>query len=95
MRRRRIALFLALFIFAFALLSGTLLILHTDHECHLAICPVCILLDQNFECFLGLFCIFTGIRPLFDLAGRYLVSLSENRFIPDWTPVRLKVKLLD
>ncbi len=95
MKRRKIAWMLILLLCAMALLSGALLILYADHECRQVTCPVCIILARNTESFLSLLIASASIGLLGGL-DKYCVYMSpENRFIPDWTLVRRKVKLQD
>lgn len=96
MKRRRLARALIMLLCIAVLLSGTLLILHTrhDHMHRVAECPVCMALERRAEaslCILSMLAIFGMIGSL-ALCG---FNLGENRFLPDWTPVRRKVKLLD
>ena len=95
MKQRRIATALVLLFCATALLSGALLILHTGHDCHQVICPICTMLTRNTESFLCLLLTCVGMCYLFDVGKYRLLYVSENRFVPDWTLVRRKVKLQD
>lgn len=95
MKQRGIAFTLTLLLIATALLSGALLILHPSHECHQAACPVCALLERGAESFLCLLIGFAGLGLLSEAGRRCLCLSPENRFLPDRTPVRLKVKLQD
>lgn len=95
MKNRRIAWLLILLLCATAVLSGTLLILHADHSCHQTACPICTALTRSFESFLRAAAALALISLYTDLSRSFGFGLSENRFVPDWTPVRRKVKLLD
>ena len=93
MTRRKIALSMVLLLCAAVFLSGTLLILHPDHECCQTTCAVCTALERRSE----ILCLLAAV-----LSGGLLVMLyqraplqGENQFLPDWTPVRGKVKLLN
>ena len=96
MMKHRIAAFiLALILCAAALLVSPHLIFHADPEHHQSQCCVCEILTQGKD---SLVCLLAYIAAtaLLSSAGRYFLSLSpENQPVPDWTPVRLKVKLLD
>ncbi|MBQ8313777.1 MAG: hypothetical protein IJX84_11325 [Clostridia bacterium] len=94
MKHRRIAFALALLLGATALLSGTLLILHDGHECHQTACPLCTGLIQGLE-LLRMLAILAGVGLLISMRSLASSCLSENRYLPDWTPVRRKVKLLN
>ena len=95
MKQRRFALALALFLCAAALLSGTLLVLHAEHGCRAASCSVCAGLSRNDESFLCLMTAFAGAGLMIALSKHCLCALAENRYVPDWTLVRRKVKLQD
>lgn len=96
MKRRKLARALILLLCIAVLLSGTLLILHTRHN-HIhrvAECSICMALERRAEASLCSLSMLT----LFGLIGSLSLcafGLGENRFLPDWTPVRRKVKLLD
>ena len=93
MTKRKLALALTLFLCLSALLSGALLILHTDHACQSAVCSVCLMLARNTETFL---CLFTALA-VFGLIGNsekiILNSTVGNRLASDGTLVHRKVKL--
>lgn len=95
MKQRRFAFALALFLCAAALLSGALLVLHADHSCHPASCTVCTNLARDAESFLCLMAAFAGMGLLIALNKHCLCASAENRYVPDWTLVRRKVKLQD
>ena len=95
MKQRRIAIALVFFLCAAALLSGTLLVLHTDHECHQETCTLCMILARNTETFLCLLIAFAGMGLLGGQGKHCLDAPRGNRFIPDWTLVCRKVKLQD
>jgi len=95
MKQRRIALALILLLCATALLSGTLLVLHADHACHPASCPVCMNLARDTDSFLCLMAAFAGMGLFLSLHRQSLYPSAENRYVPDWTLVRRKVKLQD
>ena len=95
MKQRIIALVLILLVCATALLTSPHLILHADPECHQTACPVCKMLVQNDEGFICLLAALVG-AGLFSIPDQHFLHASpENRFVPDWTLVRRKVKLLD
>lgn len=95
MKQRKIAIALVILLCASVLLSGTLLILHTGHECHRASCPVCAALARSMEAILGLLAALMVLGLFTNPNRRCLCVSPENRFVPDWTPVRRKVKLQD
>ena len=95
MKNRKIAWLLLLLLCATALLSGTLLILHADHVCHQTACPICTALTQSFESFLCLTAVTVTTGLYRDVSRSFGFGSPESRFIPDWTPVRRKVKLLN
>lgn len=93
MTRRKIAWSMVLLLCAAVFLSGTLLILHPDHECCQTTCAVCTALERRSE----ILCLLATV-----MLGGLLLMLyqraplqGENQFLPDWTPVRGKVKLLN
>lgn len=94
MKRRRIAWALAALMCAIALVSGMhLILLHTGHECHPLTCPVCIAIEQIEACLH----VFAVLGMLALLRGGYFSRLRmvERWFVPHWTPVLRKVKLLN
>jgi len=95
MKHRRIMLALIVLLCIVALLSGTLLALHADHECHQTACHVCMLLAQSAKTCLYAAVACLSIGLLENLIQRCLCGFNESRYIPDWTLVRRKVKLLD
>lgn len=95
MKQRRIAISLLVLLCATALLSGSLLILHAEHQCNQDTCLVCAILEHNAEFSLSLLLVFASIGFLEKTEKRWMYAFSENLFMPDWTPVRQKVKLQD
>lgn len=95
MKHSKWAATLAIVLCAAALLSGTLLVLHADHACCGDSCRICPVLARCLDVILGMIAVIslTGILTSTG-AGRQFRFL-ENRFVPDWTLVRLKVKLLN
>lgn len=94
MNHRKIAITLMLLLCVTVLLSGTLLILHAGHDCRPAACPVCAILAQTAGAFLSSVAVLVSLALLHDMK-RLLYASPENRFVPERTPVRRKVKLLD
>jgi len=86
---------LAVLLCGVLLLSGTLLVLHADHACHPASCPVCMNLARDTDSFLCLMAAFAGMGLFLSLHRQSLYPSAENRYVPDWTLVRRKVKLQD
>lgn len=95
MKRQLAARRCALLLCAIVLLSGALLILHAGCECSPSTCPVCTMLAQNAENFLYLPMVFVGVGALGIWSETRPSRSAENRFAPDATPVRRKVKLLN
>ncbi|MCI6374620.1 MAG: hypothetical protein MR821_04940 [Clostridiales bacterium] len=95
MKRRRIAWALILLLCAAALLSGSLLVLHTGRGCHASACPICMMLARRAGQLPFLLIAFAGAGLFGKLYRGRLYALPENQSVPDWTPVRRKVKLLD
>ena len=95
MKLRRIAVVLIVLLCASALLTGTLLILHGDHTCHESTCTICMAMAQRMEHILGALAILTAFGLLGDLTLWRLGLPAENRYVPGWTLVQRKVKLLD
>lgn len=95
MKNRKIAWLLLLLLCLTALLSGTLLILHSDHGCQQTACPICMALTRSFESFLCATAVLAITGLYRDLSRSFGFGSPESRFIPDWTPVRRKVKLLN
>lgn len=95
MKHRKIVLALIVLMCIAALLSGTLLALHADHECHQTACHVCMLLAQNAKTFLCAAAACAVIGLLGNLIQFCLYGFNESRYVPDWTLVRRKVELLD
>ena len=93
MKNRKIAWTLILLLCATTLLSGTLLILHADHGCHQTACPICTALARSVETFLRAAAMLASIGLYIDVSCKFGFEAPENRFVPDWTPVRRKVKL--
>ena len=96
MMKHRIAAFtLALILCATALLISPHLVFHADPEHRHTACLVCEILEQIKDSFVCLIVCITGVG-LLSVKGRcFLHAPMENQLVPDWTPVRLKVKLLD
>lgn len=93
MKQRRIALALILLLCLSALLSGALLILHSNHLCHQNTCSVCMMLVRSSETFMYFAFALAGIGMIVDSGMRNANASRENRFSSDGTLVRLKVKL--
>lgn len=94
MKQRRIAWALLLLMCASALLSGALLILYGHHECLHEACTVCAVLEKSRQAELMALALLTAVC-LMRMLRTGSVAPAENQFIPDWTPVQLKVKMLD
>ena len=92
MRQRKIVSALILMLCATVFLSGTLLILHTEHECHHAECSICMALQREEIALYIIAMLVVGSLALSTSGG---AVLWEDRYLPDWTPVRRKVKLLN
>ena len=95
MKNRKIAWLLAMLLCVAVVLSGTLLILHADHECSQTACPVCMVLMRSDESFLCAVAMMAATGLCVDICHGFGFDPPENRFVPEWTPVRRKVKLLD
>ena len=95
MKHRIAAILLALILCAVALLIGPHLVFHGEPHSHEISCLVCRFLMQNEDLFICLLAAFTGVGLLGSAERCFLRAASENQPVPDWTPVRLKVKLLD
>lgn len=95
MKHRIAAVILALILCAVALLIGPHLVFHGEPHSHEISCLVCRFLLQNEDLFICLLAAFTGVGLLSSAGEYFLWAASENQPVPDWTPVRLKVKLLD
>jgi len=95
MKRGKRTAALAWFMCAVMLVFGTLLVLHADHACHPASCPVCMNLARDTDSFLCLMAAFAGMGLFLSLHRQSLYPSAENRYVPDWTLVRRKVKLQD
>ena len=95
MKNRKTAWLLVMLLCVTVVLSGTLLVLHADHACHPASCPVCMNLARDTDSFLCLMAAFAGMGLFLSLHRQSLYPSAENRYVPDWTLVRRKVKLQD
>lgn len=95
MNRRILAALLAVLLCMTALLSGALLILHKDHGCINEACAVCMLLERGAEILQGLFLVCLAVSATVRNENGCLFASLENQRLPDWTPVRRKVKMQD
>jgi len=95
MKHRIMALSLALILCAVALLIGPHLVFHEGSHNHEVSCIVCRYLMQNEDVFVCLLAAFAGMGLLGSTGMFFRWAALKNRIVPDWTPVRLKVKLLD
>ena len=86
---------LAVLLCAVSLLSGTLLVLHADHVCCESACTVCPILARCMEIFLGVLAVFAAGSFLGDVGIGCCYGPPESRFVPEWTLVQRKVKLLN
>lgn len=95
MNCRRVSGALALMMILLTVISGTLLVLHAEHDCHEAKCPTCMVLARTVENLLSLTAL-AGSAWLFMIAvSSGNAAPPEDRLMPVWTPVRRKVKLLN
>lgn len=95
MKRRGIALALAVLLCAMSILSCALPALHANHACEHTVCAVCTILTQIKTAALGLAIVFVGMGFLFEAKPRLLYAAQTSCLSWNETPVRRKVKLLD
>lgn len=86
---------LALLLCGVMLLSGTLLVLHSGHACQETSCPVCPVIDSFIRLLMGVIAAVSWSLTAGYLLCRQYSRPPENRFVPEWTLVQRKVKLLN
>ncbi len=94
MKRSRLYSVLAWCLCAALLLSGALLVFHAGHACRNQACALCPILENCRSALAGAWLLCAAIA-LGAAAGEKACAAVENRFDPDETPVRQKVKLLN
>lgn len=95
MKRNALTMAIVLLLGITWLLSGTLLVLHADHTCQDMTCPICTIIARSAESFLLAITILVTAGLLTDMSAGHCYGPPENRFVPEWTLVQRKVKLLN
>lgn len=95
MKRNKLTMAIVLLLGVAWLLSGTLLVLHADHTCQETTCPICLILARSVETFLLAIAVLVAAGLLADMSAGRCYGPPENRFVPEWTLVQRKVKLLN
>ena len=95
MNKRKISAALAILLIISMVLSGTLLILLAEHECHDVICHTCLEIARRVEMLLGSIALLIAVGMFTAESCDHIFGPPEDRYVPDWTPVRRKVKLLN
>ena len=80
---------------AAVLLSGALLVFHAGHACHDQACVLCPILEHCKMALLGVLAIAAAASLWMREGAPSPSTPKENRFDPEWTLVRRKVKLLN
>ena len=94
-KRSRPSIILSLLLCAILLISGSLLALHPTHAHCRTCCMICPRIGEFVQTLLGAAAVLTCIVPTGCILAGMCYGPPENRFVPEWTLVQRKVKLLN